>query len=114
MSKRRFAGPPDFNPEKFLAKEMKETKAAKVAGGRWDPIIAFSASCIEAVIARVEAETPEARQPLYLSPTIWKKAVEAQLAELGVAPDPILVQFLVGSVVLSPEYRKWAGKRPRK
>jgi len=70
--------------------------------------IRFSRDRIEAVIARVKAQTPEAIELLAATKrdvswsAIWSEAVAQELETLGISSDPMLVRFLVSGHLQKP------------
>ncbi|MFT3866859.1 MAG: hypothetical protein QM715_00040 [Nibricoccus sp.] len=113
---RRF-NPPVFNPEKFLAQE-KQKAAAKLRPrqGLFLPV-SFSKDRLEALIGRVLGDKPDA---FYLGPdaaknkslqALWTKEIGKELTVYGIAPDPMLILYLLAGVISHPLYKRAARKR---
>jgi hypothetical protein len=98
--------PPAFNPEKFLANEMKQANSRPVVP------IAFSKERRKAFITRLGAESPAL---FYFGQDVekgraafatLKSEITKELTSFGVADDARLVHFLLMDVMSDPAWSR--------
>ena len=105
-----------FNPEKFLAEEQKKSARAAMPTLAELLPVGFSPPFRRQLIERLAQETTNAfyrgtdRTRIEATMTVLRAEVTRELAALGIAPDPRLVQMLVLGVVSDPAWRRIAKK----
>ncbi len=111
-TKRSRTAPAAFNPEKFMANEAKKAKSwTGPTIGELLPI-GFSKSRRRAFIARVLAETPVVRDcgsdinEATKSLAALKVEIGKEVQTLGIAADPVLVDYLFIDIVRDPSWRR--------
>jgi hypothetical protein len=111
-TKKSRTAPAAFNPEKFMANEAKKAKPwTGPMIGELLPI-GFSKARKRAFIARVLAETPVVRHggsdvsEATKSLAALKAEIGKEIQTLGIAADPVLVDYLFMDIVCDPSWRR--------